>query len=69
MFGVDSDPDPAFYAVHYRFLETLDESFPYDVDADELPTQGRWAIHGLGLSDEVLRHVYHDNARRLIAFE
>jgi predicted TIM-barrel fold metal-dependent hydrolase len=69
LFGVDSGPDPAFYAVNFRFLETLDESFPYDVDDDEPPTQGRWAIHGLGLPDEVLRPVYRDNARRLIAFE
>jgi predicted TIM-barrel fold metal-dependent hydrolase len=69
LFGVDSGPDPAFYAVHYRFLETTDESFPYDVDEDAPPTQGRWAIHGLGLPDEVLRQVYRDNARRLIAFD
>jgi predicted TIM-barrel fold metal-dependent hydrolase len=68
LFGVDSGPDPAFYAVHYRFLETTDESFAYDVDEDAPPTQGRWAIHGLGLPDDVLRQVYRDNARRLIAF-
>jgi len=69
LFGVDSGPDPAFYAVHYRFLETTDESFAYDVDEDAPPTQGRWAIHGLGLPDDVLRQVYRDNARRLIAFD
>ena len=69
LFGVDSGPDPAFYAVHYRFLETTDESFPYDVDDGEAPTQGRWAIHGLALGDEVLRQLYRDNARRLIAFD
>jgi predicted TIM-barrel fold metal-dependent hydrolase len=69
LFGVDSAPDPAFYAVHFRFLESTDESFPYDVDDAGPPTQGRWAIHGLGLSDDVLRQVYRDNARRLIAFD
>jgi predicted TIM-barrel fold metal-dependent hydrolase len=69
LFGVDSGPDPDFYAVHYRFLETLDESFPYDVDDGSAPTQGRWAIHGLGLADDVLRQVYRENARRLIAFD
>jgi predicted TIM-barrel fold metal-dependent hydrolase len=69
LFGVDSGPDPAFYAVHYRFLETTDESFAYDVDEDAPPTQGRWAIHGLGLPDDVLRQVYRDNTRRLIAFD
>lgn len=69
LFGVDSGPDPDVYAVHFRFLETLDESFPYDADAESPPGQGRWAIHGLGLPDEVLRQVYRDNARRLIAFD
>lgn len=69
LFGVDSGPDPAFYAVHYRFLETTDESFPYDVEDGEPPTQGRWAVHGLGLPDHVLLKVYRENARRLIAFD
>ena len=69
LFGVDSGPDLDLYALHFRFLETLDESFPYDVDGDHAPTQGRWAIHGLGLSDDVLQAVYRDNARRLISFD
>lgn len=68
LFGVDSGPDAAIYAVYYRFLETVDESFAYDVDDDAPPTQGRWAIHGLSLPDDVLRQVYRNNARRLIAF-
>ena len=69
LFGVDVAPDAAVYAIHFRFLETLDESFPYDVDEDATPSQGRWAIHGLGLPDDVLRQVYRDNARRLIRFD
>ena len=68
LFGVDMGPDPAIYSVHFRFLETLDESFPYDVE-EEVPSQGRWAIHGLGLPEDVLRQVYRDNARRLIRFD
>ena len=51
-----------------RFLETLDESFPYDAEPDAPPSQGRWRIHGVGLSEHVLRAVYHDNAARLIRF-
>jgi predicted TIM-barrel fold metal-dependent hydrolase len=66
LFGTDFGPDPAMYAVHYRFLETRDESFDYDLD--EPPGQGRWQIHGLGLSDDILRTVYSENARRLIRF-
>jgi predicted TIM-barrel fold metal-dependent hydrolase len=68
LFGTDMAPDPAWWAVFYRFLETRDESFPYDADEDAPPSQGRWRIHGLGLADEVLRRVYHDNAARLIRF-
>ncbi len=66
LFGIDMGPDPAIYAIHYRFLETADESFDYD--ADEVPGQGRWQIQGLGLPDDALRAIYADNARRLIRF-
>jgi len=66
LFGTDSGPDAAMYAVHYRFLETIDESFDYGTD--EVPGQGRWQIHGLGLPEDVLAKVYRDNARRLIRF-
>ena len=52
------------YRLHYRFLETWDESFDYSTD--DVPPQGRWQIHGLGLPDDVLRKVYAENARRLI---
>ncbi len=56
---------PAIYAIHYRFLETFDESFDYGTEP--VPAQGRWQIHGIGLPDDVLRKVYRDNARRLFA--
>lgn len=69
LFGTDAAPDPAAWAVHYRFLETLDESFAYDAEGDDAPpSQGRWRIHGLGLPDHVLRLVYEKNAARLIRF-
>jgi predicted TIM-barrel fold metal-dependent hydrolase len=64
LFGTDLGFDPEMYRVHYRFLETRDESFDYSTE--EVPPQGRWQIHGLGLPDEVLRQVYAGNARRLI---
>lgn len=64
LFGTDAAADPAVYRLHYRFLETWDESFDYGTDA--VPDQGRWQIHGLGLPDEVLRAVYRDNARRVL---
>jgi predicted TIM-barrel fold metal-dependent hydrolase len=68
LFGTDMAPDPAWWSVYYRFLETRDESFPYDANPDEPPSQGRWRIHGLDLADEVLRKVYRENALRLIRF-
>jgi predicted TIM-barrel fold metal-dependent hydrolase len=64
LFGTDFGYDPAMYRIFYRFLETFDESFDYD--RGEVPLQGRWQIHGIGLPDEVLRKVYAENARRLI---
>jgi predicted TIM-barrel fold metal-dependent hydrolase len=64
VFGTDGDPDPGEYQRWYRFLETRDESFDYG--GDEVPAQGRWQIHGIGLPDEVLRKVYRENARRLL---
>jgi predicted TIM-barrel fold metal-dependent hydrolase len=64
LFGTDLGYDPEMYRLHYRFLETLDESFDYSTD--EVPPQGRWQVHGLGLPGEVLLKVYRENARRLI---
>jgi predicted TIM-barrel fold metal-dependent hydrolase len=64
LFGTDLGYDPEMYRLHYRFLETFDESFDYSTD--EVPPQGRWQVHGLGLPDDVLRKVYAENARRLI---
>jgi len=64
LFGMDMAPDPDLYAIHYRFLETFDESFDYGVEPT--PSQGRWQIHGIGLPDDVLRKVYRDNARRVL---
>ena len=64
MFGTDGDPDPGEYRRWYRFLETRDESFDYG--GDDVPAQGRWQIHGIGLPDDVLRKVYGQNAARLL---
>jgi predicted TIM-barrel fold metal-dependent hydrolase len=64
LFGMDLPADLESYRLHYRFLETDDEYFPYHLD--EIPPQGRWRIYGLYLPDEVLRRVYHANAARLL---
>lgn len=64
LFGTDLGYDPAMYRLHYRFLETMDESFDYSTEP--VPPQGRWQVHGLGLPDDVLGKVYAKNARRLL---
>jgi predicted TIM-barrel fold metal-dependent hydrolase len=65
LFGTDAyPPDAMVYRIHFRFLETADEHFPYA--PEEVPPQGRWAISGLDLPEDVLGRVYAGNARRLI---
>lgn len=63
LFGTDSGPDPATYAIYARFLETRDEYFSYS--ADPIPGQGRWMIYGLQLPEAVLAQIYRSNAERL----
>jgi predicted TIM-barrel fold metal-dependent hydrolase len=73
VFGTDasagtSTPQQTFgdalYEIYYRLLETEDEYFDYA--PAPVPPQGRWRISGLGLSEQVLRKVYGENAARLI---
>lgn len=66
VFGTDCCPlDLGQHSIYYRFLETMDEYFPYQPNG-ELPGQGRWRIYGIGLSDEILRKVYYQNACRIM---
>ncbi len=65
LFGADVPPRPDWYRLFYRFLETEDEYFNYDLN--EIPSQGRWRIYGLHLPDEVLEQVYYRNAQRILA--
>lgn len=64
LFGTDG-PWPELRLTYYwRFLETFDENFPYSEKIP--PPQGLWRIHGVGLPDEVLRKIYHENAAKII---
>lgn len=56
------DDAVAFFGKHWRWLETWDRDFEHMT-----PIQGDWTISGIGLPAEVLRQVYFDNARRLLA--
>jgi hypothetical protein len=51
----------------YRFLETDDEYFNYNVG--EIPQQGRWYVHGMYLPDDVLKKIYSENAKRVLGME
>jgi predicted TIM-barrel fold metal-dependent hydrolase len=74
LFGTDAVPHgdevpqqlfgDQLYQVYYRFLETEDEHFDYA--PARIPPQGRWRIYGLGLPDQILKKVYHQNAARLL---
>jgi len=61
VFGAD------LYHIYYRFLETDDEYFDYA--PAPVPPQGRWRIYGVGLSEQILRKVYHQNAERVLGMK
>ena len=64
LFGSDFGPDLDAYRLYYRFLETDDEYFNYNVS--EVPQQGRWYVCGLYLPDDVLKKVYSENAKKVL---
>ena len=64
LFGTDGVPPVSELVPHWRFLETWDEYFPYE--DNPFPPQGLWNIYGIGLPDDVLKKIYHQNAQRLI---
>jgi predicted TIM-barrel fold metal-dependent hydrolase len=57
----DADAE-VFFAKEWRWLETNDRHWPHMT-----AIQGDWTISSIGLPDAVLRKVYFDNARRLLA--
>jgi predicted TIM-barrel fold metal-dependent hydrolase len=67
LFGSDAfPPDREAYQTYWRFLETDDECFPY-APGCPIPPQGRWEISAIELPLDVLRRIYADNARRVLA--
>ncbi len=64
LFGTDGPWPEQRLHYYWRFLETFDEYFPYSEKIP--PPQGLWQIYGIGLPDEVLRKIYHENAVRTI---
>jgi hypothetical protein len=64
--GSEAPPSEAdaevFFRLEYRWLETWDKNW-----AHMTPIQGNWPISSIGLPVSVLRKVYFDNARQLLA--
>lgn len=79
LFGTDAVPlpegdnypqqvlRPEMFQCYFRFFETEDEYFDYS--PAPTPPQGRWKIYGIGLPDEILKKVYHNNAARILGME
>jgi predicted TIM-barrel fold metal-dependent hydrolase len=57
----DADAE-VFYAKEWRWLETQDRRWEHMT-----PIQGDWTISSIGLPDSILRKIYFDNARKLLA--
>jgi len=62
LYGTDMGFDKPMYRVTFRILETLDEHF-YERDMFSY----HWSLNGFGLSDEILRKLYHTNAEKLLS--
>ncbi len=66
LFGTDIYPaDDEQYRLHYRFLESADESFEY-APGEPVPPQGRWAVSAAALDPALLPDLYRGNARRVL---
>lgn len=59
-YGTDMGHDVDMYRMTIRQLETQDEHF-YGHDQYGY----HWALNGMGLSDEILKKIYYENAERL----
>jgi uncharacterized protein len=62
VYGTDMGFDQQMYRVTFRILESQDEHF-YEVEHFSY----HWPLYGLGLSDEILKQIYQDNAAKLLA--
>jgi predicted TIM-barrel fold metal-dependent hydrolase len=61
VYGTDMGYDQDMYRITFRILESQDEHF-YETNQFGY----HWPLYGLGLNDEILRQVYHDNAAKLL---
>lgn len=62
LYGTDMGFEKDMYEVTFRILETNDEHF-YQKEHFNY----HWALQGFGLSDEVLKKLYYENAQKLLS--
>jgi predicted TIM-barrel fold metal-dependent hydrolase len=62
VYGTDMGFNNSMYRTTFRILESLDEHF-YAYDQFGY----HWSLYGLGLSDDILKKVYRDNALKIIS--
>ena len=62
VYGTDMGFETEMYRTTFRILESQDEHF-YETEQFGY----HWPLYGLGLSDEILQRVYHENAAKLLA--
>jgi predicted TIM-barrel fold metal-dependent hydrolase len=58
LYGTDMSTDIRMYRFTFRVLQTADEHFYFRFTY-------HWPMYGLDLSDEVLKKIYNENAKRL----
>jgi predicted TIM-barrel fold metal-dependent hydrolase len=62
VYGTDMGFDKPMYRITFRILESLDEHF---YESEQFGYH--WSLNGFGLSGEILKQLYHDNASTLLA--
>ena len=62
VYGTDMGFDQQMYRITFRILESQDEHF-YEFEQFTY----HWPLYGLGLSDDILKRLYHENAAKLLA--
>ncbi len=63
LYGTDMGMDAGMYEITFRLLETEDEHF-YETEQFGY----HWPLYGYGLSEEVLRKLYRDNALKCMGW-
>ena len=61
VYGTDMGTSPDMYRSTFRILETEDEHF-----YEQAFFNYHWPLYGLALSDELLKKLYYDNAKKIL---